>query len=146
VTHSMPSRPDPAELLADLPHVFVDRSLGALQVPGLLREAGFALTTMREHYGEAGAQRVADVEWRGLTAERGWIGFHKDAEIRRNEAEHRAVVATEARMFCVPRADITAADLAARYIANLPAIAAAAMAPGPYIYSVQTDRIVRLPL
>jgi hypothetical protein len=112
----------------------------------LLREAGFALTTMREHYGEAEAQRVADVEWITLTAERGWIGFHKDAEIRRNEAERIAVIATEARMFCVPRADITAADLAARYISNLPAIAAAAKTPGPSIYSVQTKRIVRLPL
>jgi hypothetical protein len=101
---------------------------------------------MREHYGEAEAQRVVDVEWIGLTAERGWIGFHKDGEIRRNEAERRAVVATKARMFCVPRADITAANLAARYIANLAAIAAAAMMPGPYIYSVQTNRIVRLPL
>ena len=124
----------------------MDRSLGALQVPGLLREAGFALTTMREHYGEATAQRVADLEWITLTAERGWIGFHKDAEIRRNEAERLAVVATDARMFCVPRADITAADLAARYISNLPAIAAAAKTPGPYIYSVQANRIVRLPL
>lgn len=146
MTHSTPSRPDPAELLAALPHVFVDRSLGAVQLPAMLREAGFELTTMREHYGEVEAQSVADVEWIALTAERGWIGFHKDAEIRRNEVERRAVVATEARMFCVPRADISAADLAARYIANLPAIAAAAQAPGPYIYSVQAHRIVRLPL
>jgi hypothetical protein len=146
VTHSTPSRPDPAQLLAGLPHVFVDRSLGALQVPAILREAGFALTTMRDHYGEAEAQRVADLEWIALTAERGWIGFHKDAEIRRNEVERRAVVETHARMFCVPRADITAADLAARYITNLPAIAAAAEAPGPYIYSVRAHQIVRLPL
>jgi PIN like domain len=146
VTHSTPSRPDPTELLAALPHAFVDRSLGALQVPSMLREAGFSLTTMREHYGEAEAQHVADVEWITLTAERGWIGFHKDAEIRRNEVERRAVVATGARMFCVPRADITAADLAARYITNLAAIAAATTTPGPYIYSVQAHRIVRLPL
>jgi hypothetical protein len=129
----MPSRPDSAELLAALPHVFVDRSLGALQLPALLREAGFTLTTMREHYGEVEAQRIADVEWIALTAERGWIGFHKDAEIRRNEVERKAVVETKARMFCVPRADVTAADLAARYVTNLPAIAAAAQAPGPYI-------------
>lgn len=144
MTHSTPSRPDPAELLAALPHVFIDRSLGALQVPAMLREAGFALTTMREHYGETRAQGVADVEWIALTAEQGWIGFHKDAEIRRNEVERRAVIETGARLFCVPRADITAADLAARYIANLPAIAAAAAEPGPFIYSVQGHQIVRL--
>jgi hypothetical protein len=117
----------------------------------MLREAGFALTTMREHYGETRAQGVADVEWIALTAEQGWIGFHKDAEIRRNEVERRrneverrAVIETGARMFCVPRADVTAADLAARYIANLPAIAAAAAEPGPFIYSVQGHQIVRL--
>ena len=49
-------------------------------------------------------------------------------------------------MFCVPRADVTAADLAARYVANIRAIAAAAELPGPYIYSVQPRQIVRLPL
>jgi hypothetical protein len=48
------------------------------------------------------------------------------------------------RMFCVPRADITAADLAARFIRNLGAIAAAAQEPGPFIYSVQHSRIARL--
>jgi hypothetical protein len=43
----------------------------------MLRQAGIVLTTMREYYGEAGAQRVGDVEWIALTAQRGWIGFHK---------------------------------------------------------------------
>ncbi|TGD84779.1 hypothetical protein E5M78_21150, partial [Mycobacterium tuberculosis] len=47
-------------LLADLDHIFVDRSLGAVQVPQLLRDAGFRLTTMREHYGETQAQSVSD--------------------------------------------------------------------------------------
>jgi hypothetical protein len=119
VTPSTPSQPDAPAGPGDLPHVFVDRSLGAVQVPTLLRQAGFVLTTMREHYGEAQAQQVTDVEWIALTAQRGWIGFHKDAEIRRNEVERRAVLDTGARMFCVPRADITAADVAARFIRNL---------------------------
>jgi hypothetical protein len=144
VTPSTPSQPDAGARPEDLPHVFVDRSLGAVQVPAMLRQAGFVLTTMRDHYGEAQAQRVADVDWIALTAQRGWIGFHKDAEIRRNEVERRAVLDTGARMFCVPRADITAADVAARFIQNLGAIVAAVQEPGPYIYSVQTNRIARL--
>lgn len=61
VTRSTPSQLDP-KLLADLPHIFVDRSLGAVQLPGHLRAAGFVLTTMREHYGEQPAQRVHDVD------------------------------------------------------------------------------------
>ncbi|ORA40576.1 MULTISPECIES: PIN-like domain-containing protein [Mycobacterium avium complex (MAC)] len=83
MTPSTPSPPDP--LAAQLPHVFIDRSLGAIQLPKLLRAAGIALTTMREHYGETRAQTVADNEWIALTAQRGWIAFHKDDNIRRNE-------------------------------------------------------------
>jgi hypothetical protein len=99
---------------------------------------------MREHYGEDRAQHVTDIEWIAMTVENGWIAFHKDAAIRRNEAERRAVQATGARLFCVPRADLTAAELAGRFIENRRAIVTAAQEPGPYIYSVQSSRIVRL--
>lgn len=139
----MPSRLD-AQILAALPHVFVDRSLGAIQAPQLLRAAGFVLTTMREHFGEANSQGVADTTWIALTAERGWISFHKDANIRHNLAERETVLRTGARMFCVPNANLTAVDLSQRFIVNAPAIADAARAPGPFIYSVQPARIVRL--
>lgn len=142
MTPSTPSPPDP--LAAQLPHVFIDRSLGAIQLPKLLRAAGIALTTMREHYGETAAQSVSDNEWIALTAERGWIAFHKDDNIRRNEAERQTVIRTGARMFCVPRADLTAGNLARRYLDNLAAIAHAAESPGPFIYLVYDSRIARL--
>jgi len=101
------SAPNP-NVVGVLPHVFVDRSLGAIQLPRLLRAAGLELTTMREHYGEHLGQMTADPDWIGLVAERGWIGFHKDAAIRRNDIEQAAVRQSGARLFCVPRADITA--------------------------------------
>lgn len=85
------SAPDP-RLPADLPHVFIDRSLGAVQLPEALRRAGVRLTTKREHYGESLAQATADPYWIALTASRGWIGFHKDAAIRRNDLERASVV------------------------------------------------------
>ncbi|KZS69948.1 hypothetical protein A4G29_05665 [Mycobacterium kansasii] len=122
-------------LLADLDHFFVDRSLGAVQVPKLLREAGFRLTTMREHYGEVTIQSVSDHEWIALTAERGWIGFHKDANIRRNAVERQIVIDTGARLFCVPRADILAQEVAKRYIVCVSSIVRAARLPGPFIYT-----------
>jgi len=101
---------------------------------------------MREHYGEELAQLTDDPDWISLIAERNWIGFHKDAAIRRNEREWRTVIATGARLFCVPRADITADQLARRYLDNLDAIARAAMQPGPFIYGVYPKAIERLPL
>jgi hypothetical protein len=142
VTPSTPSPPN-GVAAARLPHVFVDRSLGAIQVPALLRAASIVLTTMREHYGEIRAQAVTDHEWIALTAQRGWIAFHKDDSIRRNEVERQTVVDTGARMFCVPRADLTASDLAGRYIDNLAAITRAAESAGPFIYLVYNDRIER---
>jgi len=81
VTPSTPSPPN-GVAAARFPHVFVDRSLGAIQVPALLRAAGIVLTTMREPYGEIRAQAVTDHEWIALTAQRGWIAFHKDDSIR----------------------------------------------------------------
>lgn len=144
MTHSI-SAPD-AHVVGALPHVFVDRSLGAVQLPARLRAAGVRLTTMREHYGEKLGQATDDPDWIALTAERGWIGFHKDAAIRRNERERRSVVTHAARLFCVPRADITAEQLAARYLDNLAAIARATQQSGPYIYGVYPSEIKRLTL
>jgi hypothetical protein len=86
---------------------------------------------------------VTDHEWIALTAQRGWIAFHKDDNIRRNEVERQTVIDTGARMFCVPRADLTANDLARRYTDNMAAIARAAELSGPFIYLVYHDRIVR---
>ena len=144
MTHSI-SAPDPG-VFAALPHVFLDRSLGAVLLPNLLRAAGVELTTMREHYGETLGQLTNDPDWIALTAQHGWIGFHKDAAIRRNEPERRAVIESRARLFCVPRADITADQLAHRYLSNLAAIAKAAREPGPYIYGVYPNAIQPLPL
>ncbi len=99
---------------------------------------------MREHYGEKRAQSVSDHEWIALVAERNWIGFHKDANISRNELERQTVLETGARLFCIPRADLIADDLAARFLSNIAAISRAAQSDGPFIYSVLPARIVRL--
>ncbi len=140
---SQPSRPD-AALASTLPHLFIDRSLGAIQLPAILRENGVSLTTLREHYGVPADQRVEDTAWISLTAERGWIGFHKDAAIRRNEVERLTVLATGARLFCIPRADRSAQENAARFVNNLADIVGAAKQDGPFIYSLHPRTIERL--
>lgn len=99
---------------------------------------------MREHYGEEQGQSVSDTAWIALTAERGWISFHKDKQITSNLAERGAVKETGARMFCVPNANLTAAELSQRFILNARVIAQAALSDGPFIYSVRPRDIVRL--
>jgi len=99
---------------------------------------------MREHYGEEAGQSVDDVDWLIEIADREWIGFCKDAAIKRNEGERETVIARGARLFVVPRADVSAAEVASRFTNNLAAITEAAAEPGPFIYSVQLTRIERL--
>lgn len=50
-----------------LPDLFVDRSLGRIKVPDLLRAAGLRLINLSEHYGVPGDENIADTEWRFTT-------------------------------------------------------------------------------
>jgi hypothetical protein len=82
-----------------LPHVFIDRSLGRIAVPRLLREAGIQLTTLAEHYGIPQDESVADVTWLADTARLGWAAFMKDERIRRRPAEQETVRIHKAALF-----------------------------------------------
>jgi hypothetical protein len=129
---------------AGLPELFLDRSLGRIQVPRLLREAGLRLVTLSEHFGVPADEEVEDVTWLEEAGRRGWVVFMKDAGIRRRPAERRALVAHGVRAFCLAGGNPPAAEMAARFLANLDATAAACRDPGPFIYAVHATRIVRL--
>jgi hypothetical protein len=49
--------------MTEAPFVFVDRSLGCLQVPRLLRESGIELVTLAERYGQPDDEGVDDMTW-----------------------------------------------------------------------------------
>lgn len=126
--------------------IFTDRDLGSRIVPARLREVGLDVVTIAEHYGQARAQQVADVEWIAEACSRGWVIFSQDQKIRHNLAEKNAVREHGARMFCVPNGNITGAQAAERYVDNLPAILTAAASPGPFIYGVYPSHIRALTL
>lgn len=86
---------------AGLPDLFLDRSLGRLKVPALLREAGLRLTTLSEFYGVPADERVSDKEWLELAGQRGWVVFMKDNRIRYNRAEREAVRTYGVQAFCL---------------------------------------------
>lgn len=130
----------------ELPDLFLDRSLGRIKVPELLRAAGLRLVTLAEHYGVPADQEVEDTEWLTLVAQRGWVAVHKDLSIRKNIAEREAILEHRTRSFCLSRQDLTADEMAARYLRNLDAIAAACAANGPFVYTVHANRIERLAL
>jgi PIN like domain len=76
-----------------LPDLFLDRSLGRIKVPQLLRAAGLRLTSLAEHYGIPADESVADHDWLQLAGRRGWVVFMKDTRLRYNRPERQAVKA-----------------------------------------------------
>src|SRR4029450_880234 len=64
-----------------LPDLFLDRSLGRIKVPRLLRAAGLRLVTLSEHYTIPADEDVADDEWLELAGSRGWAVLMKDTRI-----------------------------------------------------------------
>ena len=129
-----------------LPDLFVDRSLGRIQVPRLLRAAGLRLITLAEHYGVPADENVEDVTWLRDAGKAGWVVLMKDSRIRRNPAERATLVANRVRAFCLTRKDLTAAEMAARLLDRLPAIVIACGEPGPFLYAVHATRLERLRL
>lgn len=102
----------------DSPHFFVDRSLGAVQVPGLLRGASWTLTTLTDHYGELSDESVSDVEWLQLCGNNRWPVLMKDARIRYRAAEKAALIEAGVTAFCLASGNLRSAEMAEIFVAH----------------------------
>ncbi len=116
------------------PHFFVDRSLGAVQVPQLLRHAGWLLTTLVEHYGKPEDETVADVDWLALCGEQGWPVLMKDEKIRYRAAEREALVEAGVTAFCLASGNLRSADMAEVFVRHRDVIWEKAAAGGAAIW------------
>lgn len=123
------------------PRFFVDRSLGRIVFPKLLRAAGRELITLAEHYGVPHDEQVADTQCIEDTAKLGWPVLMKDKRIRYRRAEIEAVADHAARCFVITRGDLTSADYAARFVTNQQTIFRIAATDGPFVYAVHADRL-----
>jgi hypothetical protein len=88
--------------------LFLDRSVGRIQLPGLLRAQGLTLVTLAEHYGMPADETIEDTTWLRDTAALGWACVMKDERIRRRAAEKLAVRRHGARVFYFTSGDLTA--------------------------------------
>ena len=134
---------------AELPKVFLDRSLGRHKVPSLLRKTGLDLVTLAEVYGVPGDEKVSDTEWLERAGREGWVVFTKDVQIRRNQLERERIATYGVQVFCLSRQDLTAEEMADRFLRNLRQIVRACQKAGPLIYAVHEGRIeeisIRIP-
>lgn len=120
-----------------LPDLFLDRSLGRVQVPRLLRAEGLRLVTLAEYYGIPADEEVADIEWLSLVDQKGWVAWMKDSAIKRRPAEKDALVKGSVRAFCLSGGNLRAEEMAARFVRALPQMAyACRLNTGPFLFAV----------
>lgn len=129
-----------------LPRLFLDRSLGSVKVPGVLREAGLCLITLVEHYGRPRDEEVTDPEWLELAGDNGWVALTKDKRIRLVHENRQALITHGVRCFYIANQSLTGEEMAARYLRSLPRITKACARSGPFMFAVHKDRITEMPI
>lgn len=129
-----------------LPDLFLDRSLGRVQVPTLLRDAGLRLHTLSEVYGVPTDEEVPDTDWLELAGQRGWPVLMKDERIRYRPSERAAVVAHHVQAFCLTGGNLRATAMAEQYLAVIQDLAKSCLSPGPFLYAVSARGLRRLDL
>lgn len=126
---------------AEPPVFFTDQGL-CRAIPRLLREAGWQIELFYDHFPDADRERIPDVEWLPYACDRGWAILMKDGRIRTRPTERTTAINCEARMFCLSKKDLPAAEGAARFIRCQEKIwEKAVRRAGPYFYSVTPSDI-----
>jgi hypothetical protein len=122
--------------LERLPELFLDRSLGSIQVPTALRAAGLTVRTLVDVYGTPQDEKVPDSEWLQLAGEHEWPVLMKDTRIRYRPAERAAVLAYGVRAFCLAGGNLKAAVMAEQFLGVIKGIASACQGEGPALFVI----------
>ena len=120
--------------------------MGRITVPEELRRAGFVVITLAEQYGMPEDQRVSDETWLRDAGKRGDVVLMKDKRIRKRTPEIAAVRRFNVKCFCLSSGNLTGQQMSERFIVNRSRIEEAAIEPGPFIYAVRANDIVKLQL
>ncbi len=131
---------------AKRPRFFLDRSLGRIKVPAILREAGLELVTLAERYGTPTDQDVTDEVWLREAGRRNEIVLLKDGRVRYRSAEKNAIQRFGVRCFCLSSGNLTGEEMASRILVNLDRILEACEKPGPWLYVIHANRIEQMNL
>jgi hypothetical protein len=116
---------------------FLDRGLGAIVVPGILRAAGWALETMDERYGAGESQNIQDTQWIEEATLVEDVLLCKDLAIAQNPLEAQTIYMTSAKVFALSNAGIAGPAMAQWYLDNEAKIIRTALrAKGPYVMAV----------
>lgn len=128
------------------PVFFVDRSLGRVRLPNMLRDRGWHLITLAEHYGVPRDEEVTDVEWLNLAGQRGWSVLMKDTRIRYRSTERGALASAGVKAFCLTSGNLGASLMVDCFERHRDAIWSAARGEGPLLMALTALEIRRIEL
>lgn len=120
--------------VAELPELFIDRSVGLLGVPRHFRAAW--PTTVRTLNEVFGAGKVADQEWMTRADTEGWIAVCKDDKIRRRTGERELMSRGALRVFCLMNGNLTRDEMITWFAQAHNGLLTQAHQPGPWMLGV----------
>lgn len=112
----------------------------------MLAEAGWDVVTMRDVYGRAVSEPLADEVWISEMTREGFALLTADHRISRNVLLAKAVFEAAAVMFMLPTGALTGQQQAKRYIRNGERIHVLASRPGPAVFAVYERIVSAVPL
>lgn len=124
----------------------MDRSLGCVRVPQLLRADGWDIITLAEHYGVPADESVQDVEWLSLAGDRGWAALMKDDRIRYRTVEREALIGAGVTAFCLSSGNLATAAMAELFMAHKDEIWQRATDSGSSFYVISKSGMRRIDL
>jgi uncharacterized protein with PIN domain len=124
----------------------LDRSLGQIILPAMLRSAGWDVRTLAEEFGDRRAQHMQDGEWIGEGAKAGFLLLAKDHRLARRPLEAAAIYVHDAKVVVFARGDLTATQMGDLCLQYEQKIHLLALAPGPFVFSIAAHGIARMRL
>lgn len=119
---------------AELPNLFIDRSVGLLAVPQHFRGSWPSkVYTLNEVFG---AGKVADSLWMARADAEGWIAVCKDDKIRYRPGERSLMSQGGLRVFCLTNGNLTRDDMVTWFAQAHGGLLAQASEPGPWMLGV----------
>ena len=97
---------------------FVDRSLGVEPIRSELSAAGLAVEIHDDHF----KRDEDDGVWLSEVGTRGWVVLTKDQRLRYRPLEIAALKASRARVFVLVAGNLRGSEIAAVFVAALPAM------------------------
>jgi hypothetical protein len=123
------------------PEFFIDRSLGRYKVPEQLRALGFVVYAIFDVYPDT-EESERDPDWISEQTRLGRVLICRDK--LRHPGERDAVMQNSARMFRVGNSARNGTEQGEYLANNIHRIVQRSQKPGPYIYRVDRDRIVKV--